>query len=343
VSPVFAVILAALVLSVPALLYVTWPLARRRADRMAAPDEERLALDAERVAALRALRELLADREAGHLADATFDLELERHEARAAAVLRRLDALGASPRAPVGGAATGIPAPGEGGPTATAPWTRRPATLGVFALGILVFGVALGVLVTRFAAPTTDGGRATDGEPVVSGGPPSLGDPGRVGGASGTARPLTPEMLRGMLQAARASLEAGRYQEAIAAYKAILKRDPVNVDAITHLGLILAMAGHAEGALEAFDRALAIDGDYLEALWYKASVLADAKRDDKAAIAVWERFSRVAAPGPEREQALLRIREARARLAAGGIAPPAAPSGAGDRRVGTPGAGAPSP
>src|SRR5256886_13264130 len=69
-----------------------------------------------------------------------------------------------------------------------------------------------------------------------------------------------------MLQAARASLFEGRYGEAIAAYQAVLKRDPKNVDALTHLGLIVAIGGHADTALETLDRALAIDPTYPPAL-----------------------------------------------------------------------------
>jgi tetratricopeptide (TPR) repeat protein len=325
VSPISAVTLTAVALAGPALVYVAWPLARRRADGSVPPDEERIALDAEKVDALRALRELMADREAGHLPDAGFAAELNRHEARAAAVLRRLDALPPS----ISGAARAA----AGVPLAPVPWTRRPAVLGILAVGILVFGVALGVLVTRQTTPappmtsmtptasTTEEARVPGGPPLAD--PPGdLASPGPGPGSGGPPRPLPPEMLRGMLRAARGSLEAGRYQEAIAAYQAILKRDPRNVDAITHLGLILAIAGHADGALEAFERALAIDGDYLEALWYKGSVLADAKRDDAGAIVAWERFSRVAQGGPNREQALTRIREARTRLASGGPAPP---------------------
>ena len=59
-----------------------------------------------------------------------------------------------------------------------------------------------------------------------------------------------------MLEAARQSLSEGRYQEAIAAYQAVLKRDRKNVDAMTHLALIVAMGGHADAALETFDKAL---------------------------------------------------------------------------------------
>ena len=51
-----------------------------------------------------------------------------------------------------------------------------------------------------------------------------------------------------MLQAARQSLFEGRYSEAIAAYQAVLKRDERNVDAMTHLGLIVAVRLTARGA-----------------------------------------------------------------------------------------------
>ena len=99
-----------------------------------------------------------------------------------------------------------------------------------------------------------------------------------------------------MLKAAHASLDAGRYQEAIAAYTAVLRREPRNVDAITHLGVILALAGHHAEALEAFDRALAIDPNYAHALWDKAGVQ-EARQDHAGAVATLERFVRVAPAG----------------------------------------------
>jgi tetratricopeptide (TPR) repeat protein len=121
-----------------------------------------------------------------------------------------------------------------------------------------------------------------------------------------------------MLQAAHQSLDAGRYQEAIAAYKAVLRRHPDNVEAITHLGVILALAGHADNALEAFDRALEIEPGYAHAWWDKGRVLAEQKGDDRGAIAAWERFLQVSPQGPDRAQAETWIREARSRLAAPG-------------------------
>jgi cytochrome c-type biogenesis protein CcmH/NrfG len=120
-------------------------------------------------------------------------------------------------------------------------------------------------------------------------------------------------MLQGMLQAARASLFEGRYAEAIAAYQAVLKRDPRNVDAMTHLGLIVAMGGHADQALETLDRALAIDPDFPPALLYKGQILLESKRDPQAAVAAWEKFVAVVPPGEDRDRVAKMIREVKGR------------------------------
>src|SRR5262249_2577295 len=134
-----------------------------------------------------------------------------------------------------------------------------------------------------------------------------------------------PAMLEGMLRAAHQALDTGQYQQAIAAYKAVLKRQPNNVDAITHIGVILAVAGHADGALEAFDRALAIQPDYAHALWDKGRVLSERGRDQGGALAAWERFLGVGGPGEDGDRAQGLIKDARTKLAA---APPPAKPGA---------------
>jgi tetratricopeptide (TPR) repeat protein len=297
-----------LVLALPALTFAAWPLLRRQsipADAVA--DDERSGLETEKVTALRALRELELDRVAGHVEEEDYRELRTRYEASAVAVLRRLDALG-----PASVPARALPAP------APTPWTRQPVVLGGVGAGLLVFGVILGLLVSRYSTPAPP-------EPGMATAPlerPASGPPGAAGGSA--PRPLPKEMLEGMLKAAHASLDAGRYQEAIAAYTAVLRREPRNVDAITHLGVILALAGHQAEALEAFDRALAIDPDYAHALWDKAGVQ-EARQDHAGALATLEHFIRVAPPGPDRDRAQERIREAKARLAAGPKAAPAAP------------------
>jgi cytochrome c-type biogenesis protein CcmH/NrfG len=131
--------------------------------------------------------------------------------------------------------------------------------------------------------------------------------------------PVTPEMLQGMLQAARASLFARRYNEAIAAYQAVLKRDPDNVDATTHLGLIAAIAAQGEHgpemvdrALGLFDRALELDPNYPPALLYRGQVLFEVRKDVPGAIKAWEKFVAVAPPGEDRDRVAKMLADARA-------------------------------
>jgi tetratricopeptide (TPR) repeat protein len=303
----------ALALAVPAALFVAWPVVRGRGAPALEPDDDQAAaLQGEKTLALRALRELELDHENGLLAEPDYAHLRARYEARAGAIIEQLDRLVPRPR-PAASAAAQTPA---GRPV---PWTQRPAVLAAGGVGLLLFGVALGMLVVRHSDPTPPEPAAAAASPA----PP----PGAAGGAGGARGPLSKEMLAGMLQAAHASLDAGRYQEAISAYKAVLQREPDNVDAITHLGVILALAGHADAALEAFDRALAIDPSYAHALWDKARVLYEQRQDYAGAIAAWERFVEVAPPGQDRDQAQARIRETRARLAAGPA--PAAPASGG--------------
>lgn len=300
--------LLTLALAVPALVFAAWPFLVRRggqAGHVAAPaDDERAGLENEKVIALRALRELELDRVAGHVDDEDYRDLHSRYEGDAVTVLRRLDALG-----PVARPSRGVPSPT---PAVATPWTRQPAVLGAMGAGLLVFGVVLGLLVSRYSTPAPPEPGMTTARPEA----PSIMAPGSSsGGGGGAPRSLPKEMLEGMLQAAHASLDAGRYQEAIAAYTAVLKREPRNVDAITHLGVILALAGHHTDALEAFDRALAIDPNYAHALWDKAGVQ-EARQDQAGAVATLDRFVRVAPAGPDRDRAQARLRDAKARLAA---------------------------
>jgi tetratricopeptide (TPR) repeat protein len=292
-------------LVVPALVFAVWPSLVRRGDRIgpapSATEEERAGLENEKIIALRTLRELELDRVAGHVTEEDYQDLHTRYEGDAVAVLRQLDALGPARKE---SRATAAPPP-----EVATPWTRQPVALGAMGAGLLVFGVVLGLLVSRYSTPAPPEPGMTAPPPAM---PPGMG-PGSAGG--GPPRPISKEMLEGMLKAAHASLDAGRYQEAIAAYTAVLRREPRNVDAITHLGVILAIAGHHTDALEAFDRALAIDPNYAHALWDKAGTQ-EALQDHAGAVATLERFVRGSPPGPDRDRAQQRIREAKARLAA---------------------------
>lgn len=291
-------------IGLPALALVLWPLLRGGAggttSPSAAPPDRRLELAAEKASTYRALNELTFDHESGSLSDDDFQALRDRYEGRAADLLTKLDALGGAP----------APRPAEPAAPVSRPWTRRPAAIAVGGLALLALGIALGVGVSRYSAPDPTA------QPVAGMPGPALTDPGPLlPGAPGTggaaARPIPPEIMARMLQAARESLNAGRYPEAIAAYQAVLKRDGTNVDAMTHLALIVAMGGHADAALETFDKALKIDPKYTPALLYKGQVLYEVKQDYAGAIKVWERFVTLMPPGEDRRRIAVLIEDAR--------------------------------
>src|SRR5439155_1471766 len=151
-----------------------------------------------------ALRELDFEHAAGHVSETDYAGLRARYEAETADTLRALDALGPAPA---------VPAPAEGRPTpAPARGWRHPAALGATAVGLLVFGVAIGVGIVRYTEPD----RMADTPPAPGSRPlASLDAPSAAAEAPSAANaprgPVTPQMLQGMLEAARASLFAGRY------------------------------------------------------------------------------------------------------------------------------------
>jgi len=289
---------------VPALAIVLWPLLGGRSAAAAssparASDDRRLELEEEKSALYRALRELEFDHDAGHLSDPDFQNLRERYESRAGVLITELDALGSVVR---GGPEMAPALPQPRTTVVRAPrasWTRHPATFAAAAVVLVIFGVIIGVNAGRFTERdetfTPPGARIpVPGPPPSPVGPPMARlEPGK---------PIPPEMLAGMLQAARQSLFEGRYSEAIAAYQAVLKRDERNVDAMTHLGLIVAVGGHADSALETFDKALKIDPKYAPAYLYRGQVLYEQKQDYAGAVAAWERFMALVPKGEDRDR-----------------------------------------
>jgi tetratricopeptide (TPR) repeat protein len=294
---VTGVLVVVLVIGLPALAFALWPLWSRRGPAiLPLPPDPRGELLEQKRQAVRSLRELSFEHEAGHISDDDYADLRARYEGETAAVLTELDRLG--------------PAPAE--PPRPAPAVRRgawrhPLAIGAAAAALLVFGIGIGAGIVRYTTPEPPSATPMPGSrPLASleAPPPSPG--------GGAPRTVTPEMLQGMLQAARSSLFEGRYGEAIAAYQAILKRDPKNVDAMTHLALIVAIGGHADAALEALDKALSLDPNYPPALLYRGQVLYESKQDPAGAIKSWEKFIAVAPDGEDRDRVTKMIAEAKA-------------------------------
>lgn len=295
------VLVAAAVIAVPALAFTLWPLLAGRGARGVLPippDARAQLLEAKR-SAMRTLRDLEFEHAASHVSDDDYAELRARYEAEAAAVLTELDRLVPVETAPPPAAAT---------PRVSA-W-RQPGALAVAGALLLVFGIAIGVGIVRYTEPDPTAGMPQPGtRPLAELTPvPGAGAPAGDGTAP---RPLPPEMLKGMLDAARQALAAGEYGQAIQAYQAILKRDPKNVDAMTHLGLIVAIGGHADAALETFDKALGLDPNYGPALLYRGQVLYESKKDVPGAIAAWERLLAVTPPGEDRARVAKLIEDAK--------------------------------
>lgn len=303
-----AVFAAIVLIALPALAFVLWPLLRRGGavrGILPIPQDRRDELNEEKRASYRALKELEFDYEAGHLSQDDYAGLSSRYEGRAAQILKELDAL--------------PPRPGKAEPrrakrevTAAPPrgWTRRPVTLIVGAIVLILFGLTLGLGVARYTEP--DRTAVPEGARL-----PAPTGAAQMPGSTAAARPsgpISPEVFRGMLDAAHQALDAGNYQQAIAAYQAVLKRDPKNVEAITHLGVILSIAGHTDDALKAFDGAIAIDSKYAHAHWDKARVLFETKQDYKGAIQALEKFTALVPSGEDHDRALRMMQDAQARL-----------------------------
>jgi tetratricopeptide (TPR) repeat protein len=243
------VLLAALALGLPALAFTLWPLLRRGSAGptfLPLPADARREPEERKRGALRTLAELEFEHAAGHLSTDDYADLRARHEAETAAILTELDRLGAAPAPPP------RIAPAE--PARSSAW-RHPAVVAGGAVTLVLFGVVLGAGVVRHTTPEPMAGGPMPGSRPLAALP-------EAGEGGGTPRPITPEMLKGMLEAARAALFAGQFREAVAAYQAVLKREPANVDALSHLGLIVAVAGHEDIALESLQKAMSIDPEY---------------------------------------------------------------------------------
>ena len=296
-------------ITLPTLAVALWPLRHRSpgGGAVATPDrgdhDRRLELAEEKTALYRALRELEFDHEAGHLSDPDYRGLRDRYETRAAALITELDALGGALERP-GAEAAAAPPPA----IPRAPWTRQPAMLAAGAVALVIFGVVIGMNAGRYTERdqsfTPPGARLpVPGPPPSSMGPPTARlEPGK---------PIPPEMLAGMLRAARQSLVDGRYGEAIAAYQAVLKRDARNVDAMTHLGLIVALGGHADSALETFSKALDIDPKYAPAYLYRGQVLYEQKQDYAGAVHSWEQFMALVPKGEDHDRVAALVEDAK--------------------------------
>jgi cytochrome c-type biogenesis protein CcmI len=159
-----------------------------------------------------------------------------------------------------------------------APESRRVAPVRTLVAASLVAAVAVGAAV--FYLPPSAGDRAP-GETVTGTVPQSNALASLEARAS-----ANPGDVPTQLALADGYVEAGRPQDAIPRYQAVLAKDPNNVAALDGLGLILVASGSNDGAIVAADRVLAQRPKDPDALFVKGLALYR-KQDWNGAIDVW--------------------------------------------------------
>ena len=268
---------------------------RARSTTRAAPtaDPEALAaLEEDRRFLLDSLRDLEGEREAGEIDEDDYTTLRDDYTARAATVLRQIEAARrpARPlRRPKGQGGGGQPAAATG---ESRPRRRRRRTALTLALVVGLASVA-GVGVAAFSGP-------------------------RVGGQSSTGRDLSGPA--GRLAEAHALETEGKAADALKLYDAVLEEDPANVEALTYKGWLLARAGLTDPALTALDQAVALNPNYPDAHFFRGMVLYQSRNDPAGAVVEFEAFL-ANNPPPDSVPAVREVLE-RARRDAGTAGPP---------------------
>ena len=224
------------------------------------------------------LTELEFDFESGKLSQADYGALRSEVEGKQAVVLQQLSALPPEPavKAPV----KDKPARRPESPSRSRFHRWQLATGGAL---LLLFGLALGVLLTQSLRPRTS-----------------------------EQDSMTGDFLTGTMPAdaaTRSALEEGKrafakqdFPKAIESFKKVLENDPNQPEAHSYMGMILIQAGHADGAMMAFDRALAQAPNYPMALWGKGMILYREKKDYAAARVVLQRLLQLIPPGEDRAE-----------------------------------------
>ena len=298
--------------------------------------DELAALHEQRDVLLKSLRDLEQERAAGEVGDDDYAVLKDDYTARAAAVLKAIEAeksagrrrsgsrQGSRPRRPPGarppaGAASGGRAaarraagdtrPPTGKAARRAARANRPVGRGqrtvavslIVAFAIVALG---GVSVVLFSDGRTTGAPITGSVPTTS-------------AAGGTK-----------VDQALALETDGKAVEALQLYDEILASEPDNVEALAYRGWLLKRAGLPDQALESLDRAVAVDPTFADAHFFRGMVLYQDRDDPAGAVLEFQAFLANNPPPDFVDsvgEVLAEARDAAGVKAAGAVPPPAVP------------------
>lgn len=122
-----------------------------------------------------------------------------------------------------------------------------------------------------------------------------------------------PKNVRAATELANLLYDAGRFGEAVTYYQQVFAADPRNVDVSTDLGTALWYVGRADEALAQFGKSLAIEPAHSQTLFNIGIVRSEGKRDYAGAVQSWEDLLSAAPAYPEAERVRRLIDEAKDR------------------------------
>jgi len=257
-------------------------------EHMEQPDSEdtspRAELLRERERLRAELRELEFDFQSGKHSEADFMALRSEIENKFGALIERLDRLPAETRAHAAREKRPAHTPANKTPAKTSNDTRRRFRRWQLAAGgsfLLLFGLALGVFLMQSLRP-----RMSEQDTIT-------GD--FMTGTRGAA-------TAGLLQEGKQAFAKQDFAKAIEAFKLVLAQEPNQPEAHAYMGFILVQAGHGDGALMAFEKALAVAPNFPMALWGKGMVLYRDKQDYAGARPVLEKLLQLMPPGEERNE-----------------------------------------
>ena len=265
-------------------------------------------LEDRREALLRSLADLEDAHASGALDEPGYLRFREQTEGRMARVLRALDRRDAAAAAgiePSTARASGDVLEGEAEGGAVRAASAEPHRVPAWAVAVLIGGTVLAVVVASLA-------RDAEPETQTASSPQAAEDPlaffeQRV--------QEQPNDLAARLDLAHRYLDAGMIEESLSQYAVALDLDPVDAEALAHVGIILFQSGRPEEALRSVERALATDPRYPEALFIQGVILLRGLDRPDEAITAFEAYLDAAPFGVERGKAKDMIAQAREALA----------------------------
>jgi tetratricopeptide (TPR) repeat protein len=241
---------------------------------------DRAALEAERDFLLESLRDLESEHQAGELDEERYDSLQSSYSARAARVLRTLEAAGPAtepePR-PAGGQRR---------------WRRRAAVLVPLAAV-----VAAGAILLPSALSRRDPGESITGNAQTTAG--NADDTEASLRRAVTERPDDPDAHRSY---ARVLLGDGDLVNALRHFDKAAQLDPDDAESRAYAGWIVSLAGLPDEALERLDAAVSADPTYPDAHFFRGMVLLRGTGDATGAARELRRYLELDPGTPMRDQ-----------------------------------------